>query len=187
MGTLKVIRTLVGLGWIGITIWGLAALFQGQWVALIVAVVVWFVCGMIFSSLHNSLQRVEASHVSQQMQAIGSHVAMGDWAGALAQSSRAVQILTSSRNRDSGANMAGPLAMVQLNHGVLLGANGRSQEGLAMIDAATSTLRRVSASSPQFADVLGLATAVSNELSGWGGTPSAGQFKRVAEELNEQL
>ena len=177
----------MGLAWIGITIWGVASLFQGQWVALIVAVVLWIVCGIVFSSLHNSLQRVETSHVSQLLQAIGVHVAVGDWPGALAQSSRAIQIMKSSRNRDSGSNMAGPLAFVQLNHGLMLGANGRTGEAVVTIDNATRTLERVAANNPQFTDMADLASAVNSELARQGATPSTAAFRQVAEELNDQI
>ena len=177
----------MGCGWIGITIWGVFALFQGQWVTLIVAVVLWIVCGIIFISLHDSLQRVEASHVSQLMQAISYHVAVGDWPGALAQSSRAVQILRASRNRDSGGNMAGPLAMIQLNHGLILGANGKTDEALTTIDTATHTLKRIAGSNPQFTDVADIADAVTIELGNGGRTPSVPLFRQVAEALNQQL
>ncbi|MBC9927573.1 MULTISPECIES: hypothetical protein [unclassified Leucobacter] len=187
MNTLKVVRNLVGFVWIGITVWGVVSLFQGQWIALIVSIILWILCSIVFGSLHGSLQRVEMSNVTRLLQMIGERVAIGDWPGALSQSSRAVQILKASRDRDSGSNMAGPLAFAQLNHGLLLGANGEVGEAMSSIEFASGALSRIAASNPQFVDMAALANAVRAELAQSAATPPTAVFRQVSMELNQQF
>jgi hypothetical protein len=185
MATLKAIRFLVGLVWVGIFFWGVVSLFQGQWLALVIAVVLWIIVAFVFMSLHNSLQRLEISHVSELAQAIGFQTAVGDWAGALSHSQRTVQILGSSSRRDNSANMAGPLALAMLNHGLLLGANGRVAEAMSAIERAAPALRTAAGANPHFGVAADVAVDVVDALADEGPSPDPAVFKQLALALNQ--
>lgn len=148
MSTLRTLRFIVGLIWGVIFVWGLVAPFRGQWLSLIIAVLAWFVCGVVFTYLHNSLQRSELMCVRELIQRTELSIALDDWSGALRNSSQAIRILARSHRRDSGENMAPVLATTLIYHGLLLGANGRFNEARVAIDRAASTVLHLTQANP---------------------------------------
>lgn len=140
MTALKFWRHVVGFAWVAVFIWGVISLFQANWPAFGVAVVVWFLIGPVFLRIHRALENAELGSVEVYASRIADAVELEEWSVALSLSEQSVQTLASAANRDrtaaggNGARMQGPLALMMVGHAVLLGANGRLDDARAASD-----------------------------------------------------
>lgn len=168
MAVLRLLRHIIGIPWIGATIWGIVSAFQGNWGAVGIAVVVWLVLGIFFSFVHSTLVRVEAGTALNQMLEISDAIDFGQWVTAVEISDRQVRMLRTAASRDrssigaNGQSLAPVLGIALLSHGTLLGATGRLDSGRSTLAQAVSILSR-SQSVPLEVQLL---VALARELQG---------------------
>lgn len=140
MTGLKIWRNIVGFAWIAVFIWGVVSLFRANWPAFGIAVVVWFLLGLVFMRIHGALENAELGSVEVYASRIADAVELEQWSVALSLSEKSVQTLAAAANRDrtavggNGARMQGPLAFMMVGHAILLGANGRLDDARAALD-----------------------------------------------------
>lgn len=184
MSGLKFFRQVIGLIWIIVFFWGVAALFSGDWAGLVLAVVLWFVIGLVFSSLHSTLQRTEARGAHDLTRDIAVAVAINDWHAALALSERTIGMLRSSAYRDktalgkgNGQEMMGPYGMSLIGHGFLLGGVGRLDEAQNALDQGIPLFARFDQGQPEVAQIMRLAREVQDPYA------SSSDFANAARQL----
>lgn len=175
MAGLKVLRNLVGIPWIAVFIWGIVSLFRGDWAGLGIAVVIWIILGIIFGAIHGALQRAEVQAANTHMSETAFAVSVGDWNGALAASSRSVQIMRASFTRDRGQKeMQGPYAITLLGHALLLGAVGRFDEAQSTLDQSVPMLRNFRSAMPGLDELVAAAEELQDSY------PTVGEYQIAA-------
>jgi hypothetical protein len=172
MAGLKFLRQVVGLVWIGVFLWAVVSLFRADWGGLIAAVVIWFVLGLIFSSIHTALQRSELEETQGLLSRIALAVELDDWNGALAHSNRLVATLRASANRDrtalgsNGQQMVGPFSMALVGHALLLGATGRLDEARRMLTDGFPAFEAFAGREPQLRYIIDLTRQLASYPAG---------------------
>ncbi len=180
-------RQFVGILWIGAFIWGIVALFQAEWTTLVIAIVAWFVLGMIFARTNSALHRAEVSNASEDSVQIGHLVHAGAWADALTVSTRSVTRLRRAVRRDNSQGMSGPLGAALLNYGVLQGANGRFDVAMTSLGEAESHLARAAKQNPHAAQISTVASEARRLLTESASLGDVDAFRDMARELNAVL
>lgn len=133
MAGIKFFRVLVGLAWIWVFLWGIYGAAHRDWGTVGVAAGLWVLLGIVFRVLAHVLLKQDLVAADRYMVQARQHVAAGAWEQALESMQMATEVIRKATVRYLLPQAREALTVVELQEGVLLGANGRLNEGTALI------------------------------------------------------
>lgn len=149
MTTLRVVRFFAWLLMTGALVFGVAALFAGQWAMVALSVVAFVGIGLVFANANGGVEQIALNRVADDHDEVAYLVGAGDWEGALEASNRAVTKLSKTvRAVGKASDNRGPLAAMLVLQSALLGLTGDPTGSRFASQRAVSLLQGLDSPSP---------------------------------------